>query len=65
MAKKWEGGGQGPPVAKWNVIWDVKGCIRYIFSSLFLKAKESACETRKNLFYYTSKALFILEIIKF
>ena len=27
--------------------------------------KESTCETRKNIFYLTSKALFILEIIKF
>ena len=27
--------------------------------------KESTCETRKMDFYYTSKALFVLEIIKF
>ena len=26
---------------------------------------ESTCETRKNVFYITSKALFVLEIIKF
>ena len=30
----------------------------------FVCLKESACETRKNVFYLTSKALFILEIIK-
>ena len=31
------------------------------FSSL----KESTCETRKNVFCFTSKALFVLEKIKF
>ena len=27
--------------------------------------KNSTCETRKNVFYFTSKAVFVLEIIKF
>ena len=31
----------------------------------FVCLKESACETRKSGFYFTSKALFVLEIIKF
>ena len=31
----------------------------------FLSLKESTCETRKNIFYFTSKALFVLEKIKF
>ena len=31
----------------------------------FVCLKERTCETRKNVFYLTSKALFILEIIKF
>ena len=31
----------------------------------FFCLKESTCETRKNVFYFTSKALFVLEIIKF
>ena len=31
----------------------------------FLCLKESTCETRKKVFYFTSKALFVLEIIKF
>ena len=31
----------------------------------FLRLKGSTCETRKNVFYFTSKALFVLEIIKF
>ena len=29
----------------------------------FLYLKESTCETRKNVFYFISKALFVLEII--
>ena len=31
----------------------------------FVSLKESTCETRKNIFYFTSKSLFVLEIIKF
>ena len=31
----------------------------------FLSLNESTCQTRKNVFYFTSKALFILEKIKF
>ena len=31
----------------------------------FVILKEGTSETRKNVFYFTSKALFILEIIKF
>ena len=31
----------------------------------FLSVKESTCKTRKNVFYFTSKALFVLQIIKF
>ena len=31
----------------------------------FVCLKDSTCETRKNVFYCTSKALFLLEIIKF
>ena len=32
---------------------------------LFVCLKESTCETRKNVFSFTSKALFVLEIIIF
>ena len=42
-----------------------RGCVRYIFASLFLSLKDSTCETRKNVFYFTVKALFVLEKIKF
>ena len=31
----------------------------------FLRLKESTIETRKNVVYFTSKALFVLDIIKF
>ena len=41
-----------------------KGCVRYIFTKLFFMSKKRTCETRNNVFYFTSKALFILEIIK-
>ena len=42
-----------------------KGCVCYIFTSWFLSPKESSCETKKNVFYFTSKALFILKKIIF
>ena len=41
----------------------IKGCVHYIFPSLFYISKRE--KTRKNAFYFTSKALFVLEIIKF
>ena len=31
----------------------------------FVYLKESTCETRKNVFYFTSKAFAVIEIIKF
>ena len=31
----------------------------------FLHLKESTCEARKNVFYFTSKVLFVFEINKF
>ena len=42
-----------------------EGCVRYICASLFFKSKESTCQTSKNAFYFTSKALFVLKKIKF
>ena len=38
-----------------------KGCVRYIFASLFFKYHQ----TRKNVFYFTSKALFVFGKIRF
>ena len=43
----------------------LKCCVRYIFACLFLSLDENPCQTRKNIFYFTSKALFVLEKIKF
>ena len=43
----------------------IKGCVLYILASLLISLNESTCETRKNVSYLTSKALFVLEIIKF
>ena len=43
----------------------IKGCVHYIFASLFFSLKESTCETRKNVFHFTSKVLFILKKIEF
>ena len=44
----------------------LKGCVRYIFTSLlFLSLNESTCQTKKYVFYITSKALFVLKKIKF
>ena len=51
---------QGTPI---NFV-DLKRCVHYIFAGLFLSLKESTCETRKNV-YFTLKALFVLEKIKF
>ena len=47
-----------------NTNTELKGSVRYIFATLFLGLKESFCETRKNIFYFTQKALFVLEKIK-
>ena len=43
----------------------LKGCVRYILLVRFECLKERTCERRKNVFYFTSKTLFVLEIIKF
>ena len=37
----------------------------YIFTGLLCMSKKRTCETRNNVFYFTMKALFFLEIIKF
>ena len=46
-------------------VMQFKGSVCYIFATLFLSLNESTCQTRKNVFYFTSKALFVLEKIKF
>ena len=52
----------------YNYADGVKSYVRYIFTSLYCMWKQcekSTCEKRKNVFYFTLKALFVLEIIKF
>ena len=44
---------------------NLKGCVHYIFPSLFLSLNESTCQTGKNVFYFTLKTLIVLEKIKF
>ena len=34
-----------------------KGCVRYIFTSLFLSLNEGTCQIKKNVFYFTPKPL--------
>ena len=43
----------------------LKGYVRYIFASLFLGLNENTCQIKKNVFYFTSKPLFILKNFKF
>ena len=43
----------------------VNGCVRYIFASLFLGLNENTSQVKKNMFYFTSKPLFVFEKIKF
>ena len=47
----------------WFICWNI------VFAKFllvcFVNVRESTCETRKNIFYFTSKALLVLGIIKF
>ena len=50
--------------------FELVGFISKVVSATFLLVyfvclKDSTCETKKNVFYITSEALFVLEIIKF
>ena len=60
------GGGEGGNFLGWG--WYPSA--HYVVSATFvlvcfLSLNESTCQTRKNGFYFTSKALFVLEKIKF
>ena len=48
-----------------SLMINFKGCIRYIFASLFLGLNKSTYQIKKIVFYFTSKPLFVLEKIKF
>ena len=43
----------------------LKGCVHYIFASLFFMSKREHFVNKKKCFHFTSKVLFVLEIIKF
>ena len=43
------------------MMFSIKGYVHYIFVSLFFSLKESFSETRINVFYFASKAFFVLE----
>ena len=46
-----------------------KECFKVVSATFllvcFVYLKDSTCETRKSVFYFTSKTLFVLEIIQF
>ena len=42
----------------------IKGCVCYIFASLLYGLNKSTCQMKKNVFYFTSKPIFVLEKIK-
>ena len=56
---------------KWikDQILDSLKTLKAVYATFFLVCfvclKESIFQTRKNVFYFTSKALFLLEIIRF
>ena len=43
----------------------IKVCVRYIFAAFFVNLKGEHLRNKENIFYFTSKALFVLEIIIF
>ena len=43
---------------------EFKGCVLYIFASLFLSLNESTCQTSENAFYFTSKVKYLLHVLK-
>ena len=56
-------------LTKVTVVTSYNQCLKVVSATFslvcFLSLKKSTCETRKNIFYFTSKALFVLEKIKF
>ena len=50
-------------VTIWNHLLKVVSTT--LFPVYFVRLKDNTLETRKNVFYVTSKALFVLEIIIF
>ena len=49
----------------YNLLLNLKVVPATFLLVCFLSVNKSTCQTRKNAFYFTSKALFFLEKIKF
>ena len=43
----------------------LKACVHYFLSNLFFSLNDSPSNSKKNVFYFIYKALFVLEIFKF
>ena len=43
----------------------IKGCVRYIFASLFFKSNREHLRNKEKCFFFTSKALFIPKFYNF
>ena len=55
----------GIEVNSLNIRSEFKGVSAAFLLVCFLSLKGSTCQTRKNVFYFSSKALFVLKKIKF
>ena len=54
----------GRPTLSKEFLKDMSKAVSATFLLVYFAClKESTCETGKNVFYFTSKALFVLEII--
>ena len=54
------------PLVSIQIMWITYKILSATFLLVyFVCLKESTCETWKNVFYFTSKALFVIETIKF
>ena len=45
--------------------WKLKACVRYFLSIFYFSPNHSPSKTMKSVFYFTYKALFVLEIFRF
>ena len=47
------------------ILYIIKGYVQYICGIMGLSLQECTFKTRKNIFHFTTKAFFNLEIFKF
>ena len=43
----------------------IKGCVRFVYASLFFMSRREHLRSKEKLFYFTLKAHFVLEIFNF